>query len=122
LKAWTGKSVPSGITGAYRDSYNGFLDIEETAAGIKFELDANRGAYHHVGVITGIAKRNGDEMYFKEDPAQGDPPCELVFKFIEGHIVRVVQKTADPDAEKGVSYSGDYYKSGKLEQPIQPIP
>jgi uncharacterized protein YecT (DUF1311 family) len=120
LRAWTGRDVPPGITGEYSDCHGATLDLEETKSGIKFDLTAVRGPSAHNGEITGVIHPKGDTARFVEQLdttiSPAEPPCELTFTFIGGHIVKVAQKGRDPDAGMGVYYDGAYYKIGKLKK------
>lgn len=119
LHAWSGKHVPSGITGEYSDSYGGTLDLEETKEGINFSINAVRTRAHNEGNIDGTLHRKGDKAYFKQQPGQEElfgPPCELVFTFIDDHIVKIEEKVPDSGAGHNVHYSGEYYKVGALKK------
>jgi len=116
LRVYTGKDVPQGITGEYSDCYGASLKLEETKKGVLFDLVAVRGHSASNGELSGVLQPKDGKAYFKQqrDPGDGEKPCELVFTFIEGHIVKIEQKTPDPDAGNGVYYDGEYYKTRKL--------
>lgn len=123
LRAWTGRDVPPGLTGEYSDCHGGVLDLEETKSGIKFDLTAVRGPSAHNGEITGIIHIKGNTARFVQPidttVSPPEPPCQLTFTFIAGHIVKVAQKGQDPDAGEGVYYDGAYYKTGKLKKHVE---
>lgn len=119
LHAWSGKNLPPGITGEYTDSEDGDLQLEETKDGIEFSFSVVRGNASHAGQITGIIQPKGGKAYFKEklEDGQKGPPCELAFAFTDGHIVKVVEKSPDPDVESDVHYGGDYFKTTQAAKP-----
>lgn len=112
LQIYTGKGLPKGISGEYTDCQDGDLELDETKDGINFTLSVVRGGESHTGQISGTAVRKGNTAHFKQqvEPGQKGKPCELVFTFSAGHIVKIEEVTPDPDAEAGVHYDGDYYK------------
>ena len=122
LRAWTGKSVPPGITGEYSDCHGGDLDLEETNSGVKFRITAVRGTRAHIGEIGGVIHPRDGAARFVETLdatiAPAEPSCELTFTFIDGHIVKISQKNHDPNAGSGVWYEGTYRKMGRLKKPI----
>lgn len=113
LRLYTGKTASKGITGEYKDAYDGDLEVEETKEGINFTLSVVRGNAALPGQISGAAVKKGDTARFKQqfEPGQKGKPCELVFTFSEGHIAKIEEVSPDPDVEAGVHYDGEYYKT-----------
>lgn len=121
LRAWTGRDVPPGITGEYSDCHGGSLLLEETKAGVKFDITAVRRRSAANGELTGVIhiKDNTARYVEKLDDGEEGPPCELTFTFVGGHIAKITQKGRDPGAGEGVYYDGSYYKIGKLKKPVE---
>jgi uncharacterized protein YecT (DUF1311 family) len=119
LRIYSGKGLPPGISGEYTDAYDGSLTLKETGRGVAFHLLVVRGHTAHIGEISGVLHPKGGKAHFrgKADPGIDEPPCEMEFAFSAGHIVTIVQRTKDPDAGMGVSYDGDYFKTGKPAKP-----
>ncbi|HEX4086413.1 MAG TPA: lysozyme inhibitor LprI family protein [Chthoniobacteraceae bacterium] len=117
LHGYSGKHVPPGIPGEYDDSYGGTAEVRQTKSGIEFSLEAVRHAGHDQGEISGVLKFKGDTAYFRQNEKNvqsGDPPCELVFTIVDGHVLRIEEKVRDSNAGINVHYDGDYYKIGKV--------
>lgn len=121
LQAFTGKNVPKGIDGEYHDDAGATVDLQETKKGVLFHITAVRGRSSANGELTGLAERNGDTAHYKQaaETVDDQPPCELVFTFIDGHILKIEEKSPDPSAGNGVHYDGEYYKTKKLSEPIK---
>jgi uncharacterized protein YecT (DUF1311 family) len=119
LKAYSGKHVPAGISGEYSDSYGGTLELKETKQGEDFSIEAVRGRGMNQGDIEGSLQFHGDSAYFKQkldDTEKDSPPCELAFKVIDGHIIKIEEKAPDSLAGMGVHYDGAYYKTGEVKK------
>jgi hypothetical protein len=86
------------------------LGIANLCAADQLSFSVVRGAASSTGQITGIATRKGNTAHFKDDAVDNGKPCELEFTFIDGHIVKVVEVSPDPEAGPGVHYDGEYYK------------
>jgi len=122
LSAYSGKNIPGGITGEYHDSYGGTLQLEEKKDGIAFSIDVVRGQAQNEGEMDGVAIRKGSQASFKDKVDSAEPegkPCEILFTFIDGHIVKVEEKVADKNQGYNVHFDGDYYKTGALKKSIK---
>jgi len=119
LRAYSGKHVPAGISGEYSDSYGGTLELNQAKDGLSFSIEAVRGRGMNQGEIAGDITFHGDSGYFKQkldDTEKDSPPCELVFKLINEHIIKIEEKVPDSLAGMGVHYDGTYYKTGKVKE------
>jgi uncharacterized protein YecT (DUF1311 family) len=114
LKVYPGTNVPKGITGTYKDFYDGDLTLKETKAGIEFSCEVVRGRAENEGEISGVARLHGDKATYKEVlPADADhKPAQLTFTFIDGHIAKLESQDADYGQGMGAYFDGTYYKTG----------
>jgi len=121
LNGYSGKNVPTGITGEYHDSYGGVLLLEEQKNGVAFSVEVVRGRASNEGSLEGLAIRKGEQAFFKDKPDLNNPgeSCEITFTFIEGHIVGVEEKNAEKYQGHNAHFSGRYYKTGKLKESIK---
>jgi len=113
LRVYSGRAVGKGIAGEYSDFFDGDLRLTETKKGIAFSFTVVRGPSAHTGEIEGVATRHGDSAIYTEVVAPGEDrkACEIVFTFIDGHIVQVTGKDTDYYGGAGVSFDGTYYKT-----------
>lgn len=113
LRVFTGAAVSKGISGKYRDFWDGDLSLEETKMGIVFSMSVIRGPSAHGGEISGVAQRKGDKAVYREVVEKGADrkACEITFSFIDGHIVKVSGKNTDYYHGMGVSFDGLYFKT-----------
>ena len=107
LAIYSGKNVAKGISGKYTDSLGGDLEISQKGDELKFSISVVRGARAHTGQMEGTAKLSGDQAVFRDD----NGPCEVTFKFSDGHIVELKGKDTGEYGEKGVSFDGLYFKT-----------
>ena len=110
LRVFAGKGVSAGLNGDYTDSLDGDLQLEQRPEGLFFTFSVVRGKAAQTGQLTGIAVVKGNTAHFKGEAEDGKKACELNFTFVDGHIVKVVEVAADPEAGTGVHYDGEYYK------------
>lgn len=123
LRVYSGAAVQNGISGAYSDFYDGDLMLEEGKQGqIEFSISVVRGRSAHTGEISGVAHRRGNKATFKEIvPAdEKRAPCEIVFTFIDGHIVKVDAKNRSDTQGAGAYFDGLYYKTTGTTNPGEP--
>ncbi|MEY2563728.1 MAG: hypothetical protein QOH88_1921 [Verrucomicrobiota bacterium] len=120
LRAAYDRSLPSGITGSYGDSFGGSLDLEERKEGVAFQINVVRGPTSHTGGLSGVATLKGDTAAYKEvvEPGEDRAPCELTFTFSKGHVVKLDGKNTDYYHGMRAYFVGTYFKVGKLEKPI----
>ena len=113
LRVYSGVAVTKGISGEYCDFFDGDLHLDETKNGIAFSFTVVRGPSAHTGEISGIATRRGEiAIYMERVAAKEDrKPCQLIFTFINGHIVKVEGKNTDYYHGMGASFDGLYYKT-----------
>lgn len=120
LRAAFNPALPKGMTGEYQDSYGGALQLEETAQGLVFSINVVRGPTTHTGGLSGVATLKGRIALYKEkvEPAEDRKPCELIFAFSDGHIVKVTGKNTGYYHGARAYFDGTYLKVAKLEKPI----
>lgn len=123
LKIYSGRNVPKGLTGSYRDGKGGHLDLEETPKGLKFSIEVVRGRSSHTGEIAGVARLKGNSATFKdvldrEALKAGQKAGEITFSMRDGHIVHLDAKNTQDYGGANAYFDGDYYKAGKLQKPI----
>ena len=125
LKVYTGRNMPTGLSGTYDDFFGGSLDLELTKAGLRFSIDVVRGPSSHLGDISGLALRRNDRLFsFKErvpedEQAPDRLPAELTFTVVDAHRVRVVGKNTDAHHGARAYFDGLYFKTGKLGKAIE---
>ena len=115
LRVYSGAAVPKGISGEYRDFFDGDLSLEETKKGIAFSFMVVRGHSAHTGEISGVAIRKGDKAIYKEIVEHGGnrKACEITFSFIDGHLVKVEGKNTAYYCGMGAYFDGLYFKTKK---------
>jgi uncharacterized protein YecT (DUF1311 family) len=121
LKIYSGKNVPGGISGEYRDSFGGALTLEEKKNGVAFSVSVVRGHSGANGELDGLARRSGDKAFFKDKPERGEDrePCEITLTFIGGHIVKLEGKNTQFYHGARAYFDGTYFKTGPLKEHIE---
>lgn len=113
LQIYSGKAVPEGLTGKYRDFYGGHLQLTKNKGNVLFQMSVVRGVNAHTGEIGGVAKLKGNVAIYKarvpDDPEK--KWCEITFTFKNEHLVEVRAKNAGYYGGMGVSFEGAYYKT-----------
>jgi uncharacterized protein YecT (DUF1311 family) len=113
LNVYTGTSVPKGISGEYKDFYDGDLTLKEAKNGIRFSCVVARGPAEHEGDTSGVAQLHGDKAIYKEvvPPGEDRKPAQLTFTFIAGHVLKVESLDTDYYQGTGAYFDGLYYKT-----------
>jgi hypothetical protein len=119
LNDYSGRGVPKGMAGSFRDASGGTLLMEPMLNGqLRFTLNVARGPAAIAGQMTGTARFTGTRATYKEelrkkDAAPGQQPAELTFTLRGGgHIIHVEAKNTGAYAAEGAYFNGDYYKFG----------
>lgn len=115
LKVWSGKKVPPGRAGIYRDSFSGEVTLEETKDGLQFEINVVRTAAFNVGDVSGVAKLEGETATWTDAPKpQGDKAAVLKFKFNPDRSLTVESENADSYHGHNAHFDGRYFKVAPL--------
>jgi uncharacterized protein YecT (DUF1311 family) len=119
LRVYSGKAVPKGYAGQYRDFEGGTMDLEQTKGGWKFSITTVRGIGMSNGEISGRARQKGARAFYKEtSPEENEEPAELAFTFQEGHIITIQGKNTLAYHGHNAHFDGIYYKVGPLKKRI----
>ena len=116
LRAWSGKNVPPGRSGIYRDSFGGDLTLEEKKDGLHFEINVVRTAAFNLGQISGMAKLEGETATWTDAPKpEGEKAAKLTFKFNANRSVTIESENADSYHGAHAHFDGRYFKVASLK-------
>jgi|GEM_PF-1016914 len=118
LQYFSGKNAAEGRSGTYTDGYGGYLELEETDAGLVFKFSVVRGPTFHNGEITEVAKIKAGSAVFKSKPDPDQDEAEIKFTFPSAHQVQVDGKNTSYYHGARAYFDGLYFKTGDLEKPI----
>ncbi|HEX2748380.1 MAG TPA: lysozyme inhibitor LprI family protein [Verrucomicrobiales bacterium] len=117
LRAWSGKNVPPGRSGIYRDSFGGDLTLEEKKDGLHFEMNVVRTAAFNLGEISGTAKLEGETATWTDAPKpEGEKPAKLTFKFNANRSITIESENADAYHGAHAHFDGQYFKVAPLKK------
>jgi uncharacterized protein YecT (DUF1311 family) len=116
LRAWSGKSVPPGRSGIYRDSFGGEVTLEEKKDGLHFEISVVRSPAFHTGNLSGTAKPSGESASWTDAPkSEGKKVAKLRFKFNANRSLTLESEGAEYYHGARARFDGWYFKVAPLK-------
>ncbi|HWB05760.1 MAG TPA: lysozyme inhibitor LprI family protein [Verrucomicrobiales bacterium] len=116
LRAWSGKSVPPGRSGIYRDSYGGEVTLAEKKDGLHFEINVVRTPAFNLGEISGTATLSGGSASWTDAPKpEGEKPATLTFTFNANRSLTIKSENADSYHGHNAHFDGQYFKIAPLK-------